>query len=80
MLEIDRASESEPNAFEDLEPCITCATLKEQEESAAMELARCKDLPDRVAAKAASRKWAHLFQARWDHQFKAHNRESRGRE
>jgi hypothetical protein len=78
--EIETPGESEPNAIGEAEPCATCATLKEQEESAAMELARCKDLPDRVRAETASKKWSHLFHARWDHHFKAHNSESRGRE
>jgi len=59
------------------ETCSTCASLKEQEESAAMELARVRGLPD---SEDIQRKWEHLFRARWEHRFKAHNREARGRE
>jgi hypothetical protein len=74
--EIEALSASESNAIDNVEQCATCAALKEQEESAEVELARCKDLPN---AKAARMKWAHLFDARWAHQFKAHNSEPRGR-
>jgi hypothetical protein len=44
--EIEGLSASGWNAIDDAESCATCATLKEQEESAALEWARCKDLPD----------------------------------
>jgi hypothetical protein len=78
--ELQASSESGPDAAEDLAACVTCAALKEQVESAAMELARCKDLPDTIGATTAYKKWAHVFRARWDHRFKAHNNEPRGRE
>src|SRR5258706_12114436 len=78
--EIEALSESEPNGIDAGEPCATCAALKEQVESAAMELARQRDLPDTLGAKTAYRRWAHLFSARYNHQFKAHNSEPRGRE
>jgi hypothetical protein len=55
-----RAPESEiealhepSSAIEDGEACATCAALREQEESAAKELARCEGLPDGSAAKNA---------------------------
>jgi hypothetical protein len=66
-------------AISDAENCQTCSDLKLQEEAAVLELARCKDLPDTSAAKQAYTKWAHVFHARWDHHFKAHNNEPRGR-
>jgi hypothetical protein len=58
------------------EACSICASLKEQEECAALELARVMGLPDSADVQ---RKWEHLFNARWAHQFKAHNWEARGR-
>jgi hypothetical protein len=78
--EIEALDESKADTVENEGHCATCAALKEQEESAAMELARCKDLPDALGAKTAQRRWAHLSHARWDHRFKAHNDEPRGRE
>ena len=42
--EIEALRESKPDVIEDVEHCTTCAALKEQEQSAAMELARCKNL------------------------------------
>lgn len=77
--EIEAPREPESNAMEDVEPCPTCATLKEQEESAAKEFARCQGLPDRVTTEIARKKWAHLFNARWAHQFKKHSSVKRGR-
>ena len=56
--------------------CPTCDSLKAQEESAAAELARVRGLSGSVEA---SRRWAHIFTARWQHRFKAHNDEPRGR-
>ena len=70
----------EPAPTQERETCASCAALKEQEESAAMEWARCKDLPDTVAAETAYKKWAHLYRARWSHLSKAHKDEPRGRE
>jgi hypothetical protein len=58
------------------EACSTCASLKEQEEAAAMELARVRGLPN---SEDIYQKWAHLSRSRWDHRFKAHNNEPRGR-
>jgi hypothetical protein len=77
--EIEAGGEPQPTIKEDGGPCATCAELKEQEESAAREWADCKDLPDRLAAEAARRKWEHLFRARCKHQFKEHNSDLRGR-
>ena len=59
------------------EACPTCASLKEQEEAAAMDLARVTGLKDSMDIE---RKWERLFNARWEHRFKAHNREARGKE
>ena len=56
--------------------CPTCDSLKAQEESAAVELAHVSGLSD---SEDARRKWAHIFTARWQHRFKAHNDEARGR-
>ena len=56
-------------------PCLTCEALKAQEESAAAELAHIRDL---AGSEAARRKWGHIFTARWQHMFKAHNDEPRG--
>ncbi len=82
-----RAPESEPEAFhepdsnaiEDVNPCPTCAILKEQQEEAAKQLARCDGLPDSHATETARRKWAHSLRARSAHQFKAHTSDRRGR-
>lgn len=52
--------------------CEICASLKAQEEAAAIERARSGD-------KQTDEKWAHLFRARWAHQFKAHKNDPRGR-
>lgn len=57
-------------------PCPTCEILKTQEESAAAELARVRGLS---GSDEAQRRWAHIFTARWQHRFKAHNDEPRGR-
>ncbi len=65
--------------MEEGETCASCAALKEQEASAAMEFARCKDLPDIVAAETAYKKWVHLSRARWSHLSKAHKDDARGR-
>jgi hypothetical protein len=67
----------ESEASDPEEACPTCASLKEQEEAARMELARAKDLPD---SEDIQRKWKHLFSARWGHKCKAHNRDARGDE
>jgi hypothetical protein len=67
----------EPAATQEREPCAVCAALKEQEESAAIEFARCKDT---AAEEAAYMKWAHLSRARWNHLSKAHKDDARGRE
>src|ERR1017187_1050407 len=75
--EIEAWRRPEPEAVDPEEACSTCASLKEQEEAAAMELARVLGLPDSAHVQ---RKWEHLFNARWEHRFKAHNREARGRE
>ena len=58
------------------ETCSVCAALKEREESANMELARVRGLP---GSEDIQRKWEHLSRARWDHRFKAHNQEARGK-
>lgn len=52
-----------------VETCPTCATLKEQEEAAAKELARCEGLPDVTVAMNARKKWESLSHARWAHRF-----------
>lgn len=62
--------------FEILPACPTCDALKAQEESAAAELARIGGLS---GSEEAQRRWAHIFTARWQHKFKAHNDEARGR-
>ena len=77
--EAEALQEPELNAAEDAQFCATYTTLRAQEEAAAIELARCRDLPDRVDAESAFKRWAHLFNARWRHRFKAHNSEARGR-
>ncbi len=56
--------------------CPTCEALKKQEEEAAAELAHISNLP---GSDEARRKWGHIFTARWQHRFKAHNDEARGR-
>jgi hypothetical protein len=65
-----------PATPEEGEPCATCAALKEQEESAAIEFARSKGT---VSEEAACRKWAHVSRARWSHRSKAHKNDPRGR-
>ena len=75
--EIETLHRPEPKAVDVEETCPTCSTLKEQEEAAAIELAGVRGLPDSIDLQ---RKWEHLFNARWEHRFKAHNREARGRE
>ena len=75
--EIEALYRPEWKAIDPEETCPTCASLKEQEEAAGMELARVRGLPDSADIQ---RKWGHLFHARWEHRFKAHNREARGRE
>jgi hypothetical protein len=67
----------ESQAVDTEETCSTCASLKEQEEAAAVELARVRGLPDSADIQ---RKCEHLSRDRWEHRFKAHNREARGRE
>ena len=71
--------EIEFGPLERAEPCASCATLKQQEQVAAMELAKCKDLPDKAAEKIAYAKWTRLYRAKWGHWFKAHKDDSRGK-
>src|ERR1700690_1185718 len=56
--------------------CPTCDSLRAQEESAAAELARVRGLS---GSEEAYRRWAHIFTARWQHKFKGHHDEPRGR-
>jgi hypothetical protein len=74
--EIEALQRPESESVDSEEACSTCASLKEQEQAAGMELARVGGLPD---SEDVQRKWEHLFNARWEHRFKAHNREARGR-
>ena len=75
--EIEALHRPESESVDSEEACSTCASLKEQEEAAATELARVRGLPD---SEDIYQKWAHLSRSRWNHQFKAHNNEPRGRE
>jgi len=64
--------------FDDGALCPICERLREQEEAASIDKARCNALIDKAGADEANRKWAHLFHARWEHRRKAHGRERRG--
>jgi hypothetical protein len=75
--EIEALHRPESEPIDPEETCLTCISLKEQEEAASIELARVRGLPDSADIQ---RKWKHLFHARWEHRFKAHNREARGQE
>jgi hypothetical protein len=75
--EIEALHRGESQAVDLEETCLTCASLKEQEEAADVELARVRGLPESADIQ---RKCEHLSCARWEHRFKAHNREARGRE
>ena len=80
---MDRATleSSEPESSEaERETCDVCETLRQQEEEASMELARCNAMTDKLGADEARRKWGHLFNARWKHKYKAHRQGRRGRE
>lgn len=75
--EIEALQRPESESVDPQEACPTCASLKEQEEAAGMELARVRGLPDSADVQ---RKWEHLYNARWAHMFRAHNGEARGKE
>lgn len=75
--EIEALQRPETVALDPEEACSTCASLKQQEEAAAMELAQVRGLPDSADVQ---RNWEHLSRARWEHRVKAHNLEARGRE
>jgi hypothetical protein len=59
------------------EACSTCASLKQQEQAAAVELARARGLPN---SEDIYQEWTRLFRSMLDHRFKAHNNQPRGRE
>lgn len=76
LIRAEALSDMRTPESENMPACPTCDALKEQEESAAAELAHIRDL---AGSEEARRKWDHIFRARWQHRFKGHNDEPRGR-